>query len=36
MNVIRACKKYDVNFDILLTEIAYESLADKVDKKKEC
>jgi len=32
LSVIRACEKYKVPFDVLLTEIAYESMADKVDK----
>ena len=33
MNVIRACKKYDVKFDVLLTEIAFEQLRLESEKK---
>jgi len=33
MNVIRACKKYDVKFDVLLTEIYFEELRLESEKK---
>jgi len=33
MNVIRACEKYNVKFDVLLTEISYEQLRKKAEKK---
>lgn len=31
LNVIAACKKYDVPFDVLLTEISCEIWAKKAD-----
>ena len=32
LNVIAACEKYNVPFDVLLTEISCEIWADKADK----
>jgi hypothetical protein len=32
LNVIAACEKYDIKFDVLLTEIAYETLRKEAEK----